>query len=190
MEERRSIRTSAWLALAVLATLAACAAVQPSMQIRTDRNPAASFPVYQTYAWARMPEQAPPWPAHDDRVSFDWSVRGLVDREMARLGYQQVGADRADLLVDYMVSTREQDMPDTFGAYSAYRAQGGTASRGEAWVMGYQEGTLTIEMTDARMRSLVWYGSASAVVNPSLRAQRLPQAIAKIFASFPPRTAP
>lgn len=49
---------------------------------------------------------------------------------------------------------------------------------------------MTVEITDARMRALVWYGSATAVVNPELRAQRLPKAIAQIFQSFPPRAAP
>jgi hypothetical protein len=39
------------------------------------------------------------------------------------------------------------------------------------------------------MRTLVWYGSATAVVNPALREQRLPNAVAQIFATFPPRTA-
>jgi hypothetical protein len=177
-------------AILLAATLAACAATQPSMQVRADRNPAASFATYRTYAWATMPERAPQWPAHDDRVSFDWSVRGLVDQQMARLGYQQVGADRADLLLDYAVSTREQTMNDTFGSYAAYRAQGGTASAGEAWVMGYEKGTLVVEATDPRLRTLVWYGSASAVVNPKLRAQRLPKAIEQVFQSFPARPAP
>lgn len=176
-------------ALLLLGTLAACAAMQPSMQISADHNPAANFAAYRTYAWATMPEQAPQWPAQDDRVSFDWSVRSLVDQEMAHLGYQQAGAGRADLLMDYAVNTREQMMNDSFGDYAAYRAEGGTASPGEAWVMGYDRGTLIVEATDPRLRTLVWYGSASAVVNPQLRAQRLPTAIAQIFQSFPARTA-
>jgi hypothetical protein len=182
--------TRALRLIAMAITLAACAATQPSMQIRADRNPAANFSTYRTYAWATMPEQAPQWPAHDDRVSFDWSVRGLVDEQMVRLGYQQVAADRADLLLDYAVSTREQTMNDTFGSYATYRAQGGTASAGEAWVMGYEKGTLVVEATDPRLRTLVWYGSASAVVNPKLREQRLPKAIEQIFQSFPARSAP
>jgi len=175
--------------LALSAVLAACAAVQPSMKISADRNPAASFTTYKTYAWATMSMQEPRWPAQDDRVSFDWTVRGLVDQQMARLGYEQVTADRADLLVDYMVNSREQMLGDGFGDYATYRAQGGTGSAGQTWVQGYKEGTLIVEITDARMRSLVWYGSASAVVNPQLRAQRLPDAINRIFQTFPARSA-
>lgn len=172
------------------ACVSGCAVAMPSMEIRSDRNPAASFASYATYAWATPPLQAPQWPAQDDRVSFDWQVRGLVDQQMARLGYQQVDATRADLLLEYGVSVREETMNDTFGAYAKYRAEGGSQSAGTAWVMGYERGILTVDATDPRRRAIVWYGEASAVVNPSLRAERLPQAIGKIFATFPARTAP
>jgi len=176
--------------LAIVAALSACVAMQPSMQVRADRNPAANFATFRTYAWATQPERGGQWPAADDRVSFDWSVRGLVDQQMARLGYAPAGYEAPDLLIDYGINVRQQTMDDTYGSYGAYLAQGGRASLGEAWVMGYQEGTLVIEASDARTRTLVWYGAASAVVNPAQREKRLPEAIAKIFASFPPRTAP
>lgn len=176
--------------LAAAALLSACVALQPSMQVRSDRNPAASFATFRTYAWATTPEQGGQWPARDDRVAFDWSVRGLVDQQMARLGYAPAGYEAPDLLIDYGINVRQQMMDDTYGSYGAYLAQGGTQSLGEAWVMGYQEGTLVIEASDARTRALVWYGAASAVVNPSQREKRLPEAIDRIFASFPPRTAP
>ena len=169
--------------------VSACAIGQPSMVIRTDRNPAGNFGSYATYAWGTAPLQAPAWPAQDDRVSFDWQLRGLVDQQMARLGYTVVAAGESDLLIDYGVHTEEVSMNDTWGAYSKYRAQGGTQSAGTAWVMGYERGTLVIDAYDSRTRDLVWFGQASAVVNPRLREQRLPQAVAKIFATFPPRTA-
>lgn len=170
--------------------LSGCAATMPSMEIRSDRNPAGNFAAYATYAWTTPPLQAPAWPAQDARVSFDWQVRGLVDQQMARLGYTSVPAGQSDLLLDYGVRTEEESMNDDWGSYARYRAEGGTQSAGTAWVMGYERGTLVVDATDARTRQLVWFGQASAVVNPSLREQRLPQAIGKIFASFPPRTAP
>lgn len=184
----RGIRAVATVLL--LAGACACGAMQPNMLIRTDRNPAGDFAAYATYAWATPPLQSPSWPAQDDRVSFDWQLRGLVDQQMARLGYTSVPAGQSDLLLDYGVRTEEETMNDSWGAYSKYRAEGGTQSAGTAWVMGYERGTLVVDAYDARTRDLVWFGQASAVVNPSLRAQRLPQAIAKIFATFPPRTAP
>lgn len=183
-------RAARWTGTLLLAVLASCAAVQPTMQVSADRNPAANFAAYATYAWATPPMQAPAWPAQDDRVSFDWQLRGLVDQQMTRLGYTSVSPGQSDLILSYGVRTEEETINDSFSAYSKYRAQGGTESPGTAWVMGYERGTLTIDAYDARSRQLIWFGQASAVVNPSLRAERLPQAIARIFASFPPRTAP
>ena len=182
-------QAAGWIGLLAAALLAGCAATMPSMEIRSDRNPAANFAAYATYAWSTPPLQAPAWPAQDDRVSFDWQVRGLVDQQMAHLGYTSVPAGQSDLLLDYGVRTQDESMNDTWGSYAKYRAEGGTQAAGTAWVMGYERGTLIVEATDARSRQLVWFGQASAVVNPTLRAQRLPQAIQKIFASFPPRTA-
>ena len=183
-------RSVHWVLAFLLTTLAACAAMQTSMDVRTDRNPSGTFASYATYAWARPPIAAPQWPDQDDRASFDWTVRSLVDREMSRLGYQQTSLDRADLVLDYSVVTREEELDDSFGAYSRYLAEGGTESSSTAWVMGYERGILTVNAADPRLRSLVWFGRASAVVNPSLRAKRLPEAIEKMFATFPPRTAP
>jgi hypothetical protein len=183
-------QVAGWVGLLAATLLAGCAATMPSMEIRSDRNPAGNFAAYATYAWTTPPMQAPAWSAHDDRVSFDWQVRGLVDQQMARLGYASVPAGQSDLLLGYGVRTEEESMNDTWGSYAMYRAEGGTQSAGTAWVMGYERGTLVIDATDARTRQLVWFGQASAVVNPSLPEQRLPQAIARIFASFPPRTAP
>lgn len=184
---RAAIRVAA--VAMVVACASACGVGQPSMLVRTDLNPAANFSSYATYAWATAPLEAPAWPAQDDRVSFDWQVRNLVDQQMARLGYAAVPVGQSDLLVDYGVRTEEETMNDSWGAYSQYRAEGGTQSAGTAWVMGYERGTLVVDAYDSRTRQLVWFGQASAVVNPSLRAQRLPQAINKIFATFPPRTA-
>jgi len=42
-------------------------------------------------------------------------------------------------------------------------------------------------LSDAATHRLVWYGSATAVVNPSLRDQRMPDAMQRVFAGFPSR---
>jgi len=41
-------------------------------------------------------------------------------------------------------------------------------------VQGYEQGTLYIEVSDGKTRQLVWYGSASAVVNRKLREKQMP----------------
>jgi hypothetical protein len=178
-----------WTAVAGAVLLGACA-TQMKMQIQANQRPGTNFSHYETYAWKSAAVAAPSWPAKSDRAALDWQLRSLVDQQMARRGYQLVGNDGADLLVDYRVETRDVDMTDSFSDYAQYRAAGGTESPGTAWVQGYEQGTLFIEVSDAKTRQLVWYGSASAVVNPKLRQERMPRAIDQIFARFPGRAAP
>ena len=118
------------------------------------------------------------------------AVEADHDRQMAARGYQLVGNDGADLLVAYRVDTREREMEDSFSDYAQYRRAGGTEDPGTAWVQGYEEGTLVIEVSDARARELVWFGSATAVVNPKLREKRMPIAVERIFERFPGAASP
>ena len=178
-----------WIVVASALLLGACAS-QMKMHIQANQRPGTNFARYETYAWKNPPVAAPTWPAKNDRAALDWQLRSLVDQQMSRRGYQLVGNDGADLLVDYRVETREVDMNDSFSDYAQYRAAGGTESPGTAWVQGYEQGTLFIEISDAKARQLIWYGSASAVVNPKLRQERMPRAIDQIFARFPGRAAP
>jgi len=179
--EARMMRSLAALAAAL--GMAGCTSL--SMQIQAGQRPGTDFSRYATYAWTTPGRTPPAWPAKDDRVALDWQLRSLVDRQMSQRGYELVGNDGAGLLVGYRIETRNVDMTDSFSDYAQYRAAGGEASPGEAWVQGYEQGTLVIEVSDGKSRQLVWYGSASAVVNPKLREKRLPVAIQRIFERFP-----
>ena len=174
--------------LFTLALLVAVAcASSAGVSVRSNRNPDADFGRYATYTWATAPLDGGEWPARNDRTAFDWKVRQLVDEQLAQKGYVRGAPGQADLLVDYRVSTEDKELQDTFGEYAKYRSAGGSQGLGDAWVQGYREGTLVVEVSDAATRRLVWYGSATAVVNPSLRDERMPDAMHRVFASFPSR---
>src|SRR5262245_26092118 len=148
---------TAWQTMAGVGVLAlgACAS-QLGMQIQAGQRPGTDFSRYADYAWKTAGVAAPQWPAKNDRAALDWQLRGLVDQQMARRGYELVGNDGADLLVDYRIDTRQTATEDTFGSYARYRAEGGEGDLAEAWVQGYQEGTLVIEVSDGKSRQLIW----------------------------------
>jgi hypothetical protein len=173
--------------VAVVLLFAVACSSAAGVRIHADRNPAADFGRYARYAWASAPLSGDEWPARNERTSLDWKVRSLVDEQLARRGYGRGAPGEADFLVDYRVTTQERELTDTFGEYARYRAAGGSAGLGDAWVQGYREGALVVDVSDAATRKLVWYGSATAVVNPSLREKRLPDAIRRIFDRFPAR---
>src|SRR5688572_2059292 len=185
MSDMRGV-TRGRVVLLTTAVAVACA-TQQSMRIRAEARPGTSFAGYTTYAWRSASAARPEWPARDDRTALDWRIRSLVDREMLRRGFTGAGARDAGLLIDYHIRTRDTAIEDQFGEYARYRAEGGRQGWGDAWVGGYREGTLVIEASDRRTGELVWYGAATAVVNPELREKRLPIAVERIFERFPAR---
>ena len=165
------------------------------MRVQAERNPAVDLTRYATYAWAAPSasrEGRLGWSSTDiapDRREWElmgWRVQSAVDGELRRRHYVQVTAEPA-LLVAWRVVTRSKDLDDKLGEYARYRAEGGTESWGQTWVGGYQEGSLIVEIRDAGTRQLLWHGSATAIVNPELREQRLPEAVRRMFADFPAR---
>lgn len=183
--------------LVALAVASGCVS-GTAMRIRAEPNPAATFGRYATYAWLTPPLGAirsagdDPWgsvptTAERDALEFDRQVRREVDAQLARRGYVQVSASEADLVVDYRAGARHKELTDSMGEYSRYRAEGGSEGWGDTFMGGYEEGELAILVADARTRAWVWQGTATAVVNPSLRARRLPKAVRGIFEGFPAR---
>ncbi len=57
-------------------------------------------------------------------------------------------------------------------------------------VYQYEEGSLIVDIVDARSKRLVWRGTATAIVDPGAtpeeRTERIQEAVAKVFKDFPP----
>jgi Domain of unknown function (DUF4136) len=167
------------------------------MRVRAAMQPGADIPRYATYAWASRslrelaPARGDAWRgvgpgAEAEEIDLDDRVRAEVDAELRRRGYA-LSRGGADLLVDYRISTHDTRYDESPGSYTRYRSEGGTGEWGQVYVEGYEEGTLALLIADARTRRPLWHASATAVVNPELRAQRIPEAIRKMFAEFPSR---
>lgn len=190
--------------LLLVAPLAAACAKQPPMRIHVEANPRVDLSLYQTYEWTRpgpptragyRDDFAPPATggAPQPAGSQNWAaertdreIRADADRQLARRGY--VRSAQPQMLFSWHISTQHKQIQDTWGDYARYRAEGGTEGAADAWIDGYEEGSLVIEARDSRNRALLWYGTATAVVNPSLREKRIPEAVAEIFAQWPVRS--
>jgi hypothetical protein len=112
--------------------------------------------------------------------------------EASGLQYQERGAD---LLVNFVVATREtlQTRPSSSasihhggGRYGTWGGYGMSMSTTE--VVQRTEGTLGIDIIDARQMQLVWEGAASGRVTDSVRqnrAEAVDLAVRDILAQFP-----
>ncbi len=167
--------------ISAAALLMACG----GMTIRSDYDPASvpGIQSYGSYRWLPHPSSG------DPRVNNPLMARRIqraVDTEMSGKGYQPVRDGRADFLVGYHVAFDEKLEVETVNAHYGYR-WGGVQ---ESYVREYTQGTLIIDVIDAKTEQLVWRGMAQAEVHeassPDQRQKRINEAVKKILANFPP----
>jgi len=145
------------------AALAACASAP---DVRVEYDPAISFDTYRTFAFDS--------PTGAERAGFAGISRYLAaatrrELEARGLRYQE---SLPDLLVNFGVNLVEKQSgpaaaPIAGGGYYGYRRGSYSAWNGYPWsdpAMQYTEGTLNIDIVDARRRQLVWEGVVVGVV--------------------------
>lgn len=179
---------------AVLAALllAACAT---GPRVTTDADPAADFSRYRSFAFYE------PLALETRGYTTLLSAR-LKDearRQMESRGYVYDEA-APDLRVNINAFVEEKadvvSVPDVgYGWYYSYRANAYVAV--PVWaertqVARYSEGTVNIDLVDARAQRLVWEGVAvgsAAGRTPAERRDRAAASVIKIFEAFPHRAA-
>ena len=174
-------------AFSVMAMLAGCAS---GPTIITNSAPGFSLMDYQTFSFMR--------PLSTDngnvRTILSNELIGPTQRELEATGlrYQESGGD---LVVNFVVSTREtlQTRPSSGASIHHGRGRYGTwggysMSVSTTEVVQRTEGTLAIDIIDARPMQLVWEGAAQGRVSDSTRqnrAEHIELAVRDILAQFP-----
>jgi hypothetical protein len=171
------------LLLAPLALLGACA----GPKVFTNQDPAADFAAYRSYGFAA------PLGTDDEQYSSLLSVhlKAAVARELEARGY--VVSPDPDLLVNFRVQTQEKvqstSTPAAYHGYRHYGTWGGYAGY-ETTVSQYTEGTLQVDLVDARRRQLVWEASLVGRITDERRENleaTCDEALREIFARYPHR---
>ena len=168
--------------LAVAFALAACA----TLDVGSDFDHAASFAGYQTFAWMAREHPTISNPLNIRRV------QDAVSAELAAKGLRPAAdVSQADLAVDFTLSSAERTEVTSYpveyrGAWPWGEGYFGSAVD----VRQYREGTLSIDLFDARSHRPVWHGWAK---KPLSRADLdhpdapLREAVAAILSRYPPR---
>ena len=186
----KAFRITAWTCgLFMLALLAGCAT---GPRISTEADPEADFARYRTFAFYS------PLAIEKDGYSSAASERmkASARAQMEALGYQY--SDKPDLWLNINAYTeRRTDVSSyptvDYGYYYSYRHRAYFAVpywNERTQVYRYTEGTMNVDLVDARQKRLVWEGVAVgrvANMRPEQRAQRVNSTIAEIFANYPHR---
>jgi len=180
------IRGHLVLASALALVLCAACGVAPAgparIRVNAETLPWANMSGYRTYRWWQLPVDQRA--GYSEREALlDWRVRNSVARELATRGYAEDTAGRPEFVVRYNVRLREEST-SSFRDYLAYRADGGSKDMGDA-LMGYEEGTLTIEVVDVASRRVAWRATASAVIDQNPDGKLIDPAVTQMLARFP-----
>ncbi|MGA9963566.1 MAG: DUF4136 domain-containing protein [Terriglobales bacterium] len=172
---------------------AACAAFFLGMlgaalaqHVQTDFDHQANFSQYKTYSWQEIKPANSLWDAR---------IKDAVNAQLAAKGWTQVdsGGDVAVVAIKTSQTQRTlQTFYDGFGGGWGWRRFGG-GGFGESTTTehDYKEGTLVVDLYDAKTKQLIWRGSAEDTVsdNAEKNEKNLEKAAAKMFKAFPPGSA-
>lgn len=174
--------------LLALVVLAGCATAP---RVYTDFDPAADFSRYRSYAFHQ------PLAMEESGYStyLTETIKAGIRREMDARGYV-FDAGNPDLRVNFQGVIRERIDVYTIPRSDPYFFYGYRARAyfpmplwyDETQVRHYTEGTLTIDVVDARRKHLVWTGAAIGRVTqktPQERAAEANRAVTAIFERYP-----
>jgi hypothetical protein len=164
-------------------------------QVSTDYSPATSFSHFRTFALV-----APPDPAAQQLL--DQRVRNAVQAQLDAKGLTTADRQNADLFVGYGMV--DKTYKEVYTSRDGWGWGGGWGWRywrwGVAWPMTvqhrvetYTDGTVVVNLIDARTKQVVWEGEVDDVVNlpvtnPVRATQQIDAAVVKLFAKYPPRS--
>ena len=161
------------------------------LPVETDYDPSFDFGGYRGFAW--LTEKHPiTGDVRLDNPLLHERLREAIQQTLTAAGFEQVEAGSADFRVGYHLSLQRRLDVSTLNSHYGY---GPGANR---WGYGppgtvvteYEEGTLVIDVVDARSDRLVWRGSAYGRVResstPEERQQRVHRVVAGILERFPP----
>jgi hypothetical protein len=165
--------------LAALALVMSTAAAY-AQKVNVDLDPAAPFATYKTYAWIA----GTPAP----NALSEQRLHAAVDARLAGEGLA-VNTTAPDVIVATHVTTKERQelIANGFG-YGPWGFGGGF---GGATVETFVEGTLIVDLYDAKTKKMVWRGVATATASdkPTKNTEKMNKALDKMFEKFPVATA-
>jgi hypothetical protein len=154
-------------------------------QVRVDFDHGVHFSGYKTYSWAPDPAQDVLFP---NQIMSE-RIAGDIEEALAAKGLKRV-ASGGDLLVSYGVAVKEVPQFTTFydgpGWGWGWGWPGGFAT---TTVQTIYEGTLVLNMVDARRKQLVFQGTSTETISsrPAKNTRKMAKAVNEIFEKYPPQ---
>ena len=162
-----------------------------SISVVTDYDREANFTALKTFTWIPQPSyvigNTDAARARNDLL--DKRIKNAVNNELATKGYLQE-SENPDFLVAYHTGLKEKvDVTSYgygYGPRSRYWGWGGSTVD----VYQYEEGTLILDIIDAKAKELIWRGAGTKTLErdptPEKIEKNVTKGVAKILEKFPP----
>ncbi len=172
------------LPLATLTLFAAACA--PGVTVHNDFDHDVAFAQLHTFDWAPAPGRSTTGDPRTTNPFLERRIRQAIEANLQEHGYRKATDAAPDLLIAYYAAVEAKLDVSTVDQYYGWR---GPWTRTATEVHQYDEGTLVIDIADARTRRAIWRGWGQGAVtrssNPATNEQRLRHAVDRILASFP-----
>ena len=172
--------------LAAAVSLAACLPACAPVRVHSYEVPATDMRTYQTYAWDAAELGATGDPRLDNNTFFRERVQQAADAQMGFRGYTKVRGGTPEMVLH--IHARVEQQVDS----SQVDPETHRCDQDECRTFVYDQGTLLIDIIDARTKALIWRGWAErsldgVVDNQEVMNQAIDRAVSSIFAKLPVR---
>lgn len=150
-------------------------------QVRTDYAETANFTAYKTYQF-RV----------DDLKLNDLDKDRVLNEVAKNLQMKGLAASQTpDLIVNLNASHKKVEdvrFDSGFGMFGWGRPFGWGIGMNRAWTDNYNQGSLVVDIIDAKTNKLVWQGIGNGinVDSPKSKQKQIPAIVAEIMANYPP----
>jgi hypothetical protein len=162
--------------------IAACS----SVQVNSDYDKKVDFTPYKTFAYHKT--------GIDKADISDLDKKRIlrsIDESMIAKGFTK--SESPDILVAFFTKEREQVNVNQYNAGWGYGWRYGWNPYiwgGNTSVSRYTEGTLYIDIIDAKKKELIWQGEGEGVLtkNVDKKDENIKEFVSKILEQYPPKT--
>jgi hypothetical protein len=168
------------------------------LRVETDYDTDLDFSQFRSFSWLEPPVTVEPSESPVDELVdpfekntlLDKRVRQAVERELLARGYGLAPDGRSEFELQYHVLLKDRTKIRSYSSgYYGYRhypyGYGGTLGGVSSY--DYKEGTLIIDVIDARTRRLAWRGWAVGATRKGYYTEeKVSEAVAAILKHFPP----
>jgi hypothetical protein len=130
-----------------------------------------------------------------DNDLVDSRIRKAVEDGLSAKGYSYIDSEESDFYISYHMTVEQKiSNSNVSGGISvgrgSYGSYGGIGVGTGSTVRAYDQGTLSIDVTEAASGKLVWRGVSTQIVsdhsNPEKTTEMVNATVAKILEQFPP----